>query len=79
MSAGDIARSTGARPNTLSNSLSILNGAGLIKARREGRSIIYSVAMDGLSEVLAFLVEDCCGGQLELCAPIFKLGGARSG
>lgn len=77
MSAGDIARATGARPNTLSNSLNILSAAGLIMARREGRSIIYSVAIDGLSELLKYLVEDCCAGQVDPADPLASLTKGR--
>ena len=40
MAAGDIARSTGALPNTLSSNLNILSSAGLVTSRRDGRSII---------------------------------------
>ena len=57
--------------NTLSSSLSVLSHAGLITSRREGRSIIYSAAYDQLGGLLDFLVEDCCGGDAELC-PAFN-------
>ena len=42
MAAGDIAREIGALPNTLSTHLTILGNAGLIRSRRDGRSVIYS-------------------------------------
>lgn len=58
MAAGDIARHTGARQNTLSSNLSILAAAGLIAARREGRSIIYSAVNERIGELIAFLAED---------------------
>ena len=53
MAAGDIARHTGARQNTLSSNLSILAASGLIAARREGRSI-----NERIGELIAFLAED---------------------
>ncbi len=59
VAAGEIARSMGIRPNTLSSSLNILSAAGLISARRDGRSIIYSVTHARVGELLAFLIEDC--------------------
>jgi DNA-binding transcriptional ArsR family regulator len=69
MAAGDIARATGARSNTLSSNLGILSTAGLITGRREGRSIFYAARYDRIGSLLAFLVEDCCGGSPEICAP----------
>ena len=70
MAAGDIARATGALPNTLSSNLNILSGAGLLTSRRDGRSIIYAAAYGRMRELLAFLVEDCCAGNPEICAPL---------
>lgn len=58
MPAGDIARETGSRQNTLSSNLSILSAAGLIAPRREGRSIIYSAVYDRIGDLVAFLMED---------------------
>lgn len=68
--AGDIARELGVLPNTLSSHLTILGHAGLIRSRREGRSILYSADYDGMRGLLDFLVADCCGGRPEICAPL---------
>jgi ArsR family transcriptional regulator len=70
MAAGEIARATGSLANTLSANLNILAVAGLVAARREGRSIIYTAGYDRMRELLAFLMEDCCGGKPEICAPL---------
>jgi ArsR family transcriptional regulator len=70
IAAGEIARATGSLANTLSANLNVLAGAGLVGSRREGRSIIYVAAYDRMRELLAFLVEDCCGGNAEICAPL---------
>ena len=70
MAAGDIARATGALANTLSSNLNILSAAGLVTSQRAGRSIIYTAAYDRMRELLAFLMEDCCGGSPEICAPL---------
>jgi len=70
MAAGDIARATGSLANTLSTNLSILAGAGLVASRRDGRSIIYTAGYDRMRELLAFLMEDCCAGKPEICAPL---------
>ena len=74
MAAGEIARETGTRQNTLSSNLSILNAAGLVASRREGRSIIYSAVHERVGELIGFLVEDCCGGSAVVSAAAF--GGA---
>jgi DNA-binding transcriptional ArsR family regulator len=73
VAAGEIARATGVLPNTLSSSLNILSHAGLITSRREGRSIFYSANYDNMRELLAFLMEDCCGGKPEICAPLVAI------
>jgi len=71
--AGDIARNIGIPSNTLSAQLLILSNAGLVKARRDGRSIIYAVNYESMSDLLVFLTEDCCGGRTEICAPLAAL------
>src|SRR5512143_3605042 len=73
MAAGEIARATGVLPNTLSSNLNILSGAGLVSSRREGRSIIYAAAFARMRELLAFLMEDCCAGKPEICAPLAEV------
>lgn len=70
MAAGEIARATGSLANTLSANLNVLAGAGLVASRRVGRSIIYSAAYDRMRALLAFLMEDCCAGSPEICAPL---------
>ena len=70
LAAGEIARRLGTPPNTLSANLNILSHAGLTASRRAGRSIIYTADYDRMSALLGFLVEDCCGGSPEICAPL---------
>lgn len=72
LAAGEVAREVGVLPNTLSTHLAILVHGGLIRARRDGRSIIYSADYDGMSELLGFLVADCCAGRPEICAPALE-------
>jgi len=43
MAAGDIARDLSVAANTMSAQLLVLSNAGLVRARRDGRSIIYAV------------------------------------
>ena len=73
MPAGEIAKATGILPNTLSASLNILSHADLITSRREGRSIIYSANYAAMSTLLGFLMEDCCGGNPQICAPLSEI------
>jgi ArsR family transcriptional regulator len=68
--AGEIARRLDTPPNTLSANLNVLFHAGLVQSRRQGRSIIYTAEYDRMRELLGFLVEDCCGGSPEICAPL---------
>jgi ArsR family transcriptional regulator len=70
LAAGEIARRLGVLPNTLSASLNVLSHAGLIRSRREGRSIIYAADYEAMRGLLTFLVEDCCNGSPEICAPL---------
>jgi DNA-binding transcriptional ArsR family regulator len=68
--AGEIARALDITPNTLSAQLTILANAGLVTSRRDGRSIIYAAAYDSMSELLVYLMDDCCQGRPEVCAPL---------
>ena len=70
MLAGDISNALEVRQNTMSANLSILNQSGLIRNERQGRGIRYIADMEGMSGLLAFLMEDCCGGRPELCQPV---------
>ncbi|TNE57695.1 MAG: transcriptional regulator [Alphaproteobacteria bacterium] len=67
--AGDIARELGIPHNTLSTHLAVLVQAGLVTSERQGRSIIYRIDFGGTRDLLSFLMEDCCQGQPEICAP----------
>lgn len=70
VAAGEIARRLGVPANTLSANLNVLSHAGLIDSRREGRSIIYTAAYARMAALLGFLLEDCCQGSTEICAPL---------
>ena len=63
LAAGAIAEAVGRAPNTLSVQLNLLSQAGLIESRREGRSIIYSASFDRVSDLIVYLMEDCCAGE----------------
>lgn len=73
LAAGEIARRLDVPPNTLSANLNILSNAGLVQSRRDGRSIIYTARYDYMSDLLGFLVEDCCDASHEICAPLAEV------
>lgn len=78
LSAGRIAEELGVRPATLSFHLAHLEAAGLVASRRESRSVIYSVQVEGMRSLLSYLTDDCCQGQPELCLPDAASAGSRS-
>jgi DNA-binding transcriptional ArsR family regulator len=59
----------GASSSRMSFHLSHLEHAGLVASRRAGRSIIYSAAFPALSNLVDFLMRDCCQGHPEVCQP----------
>lgn len=68
--AGELARLLDVTQNTMSAHLATLSRAGLVKSERQSRSIIYRANLDGLRELMLFLLKDCCGGSTALCAPL---------
>lgn len=72
MAAGDIAKAVGVPKNTLSSHLAILARANLVQARKEGRSMIYAVDLEGTRSLLSFLMEDCCQGDPSVCGPLIE-------
>lgn len=73
VAAGEIARGLDVPANTLSAQLNVLANAQLISARRQGRSIIYSADYDSMTELLAYLMDDCCQGRPEVCRPLVEI------
>lgn len=69
MAAGTIAEKLEVSPSNISFHLKELDRSGLITQQREARSIIYSAHYGALSELVRFLMEDCCAGHPEICAP----------
>ncbi|PLP59122.1 transcriptional regulator [Mesorhizobium loti] len=70
IAAGVLAEKAEVSASNVSFHLKELERAGLATARRDARSIIYSAGYDALSGLIRFLMEDCCGGHPEICAPI---------
>jgi ArsR family transcriptional regulator, arsenate/arsenite/antimonite-responsive transcriptional repressor len=65
--AGAVSEALDLAPNTLTFHFNRLRTAGLVTARRDGRSIIYAARFEAMNELIAFLTENCCGGVP--CAP----------
>lgn len=68
--AGEVARQLGIPQNTMSAHLAVLTRAGLASSERHSRSIVYRADLARLRDLMLFLVNDCCGGRPELCAPL---------
>lgn len=73
LTAGAVADALEVLPNTLSTHLAALSRSGLVDAERAGRSIQYRANLDTMQFLVTFLLQDCCGGHPELCAPIVEL------
>ncbi len=54
----------------MSAQLAVLANAGLVRARRDGRSILYAVDFDIVRGLLGFLMEDCCRGSQVATKPL---------
>ena len=63
MPAGAISEALGTPHNTMSFHLNQLMHAGLIKKRKQGRSVIYRADYEATAGLIGFLVKDCCSGD----------------
>ena len=77
LAAGEIAKALAVPQNTMSAHLAVLARAGLVISERKSRSIIYRADLVTLQELMSFMVEDCCGGRAEFCAPLPSCKPAR--
>lgn len=53
----------GVAPNTLSHHLKTLMHADLVSQSRVGRNLVYRAQFDRMQAVLAYLSDNCCGGE----------------
>ncbi len=77
LAAGDIARTLAVPQNTMSAHLAVLARAGLVHSERHSRSIIYRANLGSFADLTSFMLEDCCGGRVERCAPAAACKPAR--
>jgi len=68
LSVGRIAKKVDMPGATLSFHLAQLQQAGLVSARRDGRSLIQTADFTRMTDLLGYLTENCCGGAP--CAPV---------
>lgn len=73
LASGQLAERLSMPANSLSTNLGILAAAGLVRSRRQGRSVIYAADYDGMAELIGFLMRNCCQGRAEVCGPIADL------
>ena len=78
MPAGDVADALGLAPNTLTFHFDRLRGAGLVRVRREGRSMIYAARFETMNALLGYLTDNCCGGAPQKCLQTQRCEPAKS-
>jgi len=71
LSAGIIADRLGLAPSSLTFHLQQLTHAGLITQRRLSRQLIYATDFTAMNAVMAYLTENCCGGD-GACVPVCR-------
>ena len=71
-----IADTLGAKPSTLSGHLNVLKRSGLVSSKRNQREIIYTVDLGTVSDLMLFVVAECCDGNVASCEKTFRLFGA---
>lgn len=66
--AGRLSELVGIAPSSLSFHLKELVNAGLLSSRQEGRFVFYSAEYETMNSLLAYLTDNCCGGNP--CSPV---------
>ncbi|WKZ88730.1 helix-turn-helix domain-containing protein (plasmid) [Ralstonia pickettii] len=70
MVAGDIRDTLDIPPTNLSFHLKSMAHAGLVSATQEGRFLRYRANLPMMLDLVAYLTDECCGGQPELCGDL---------
>ncbi|HEY8353929.1 MAG TPA: metalloregulator ArsR/SmtB family transcription factor [Methylophilaceae bacterium] len=69
LAAGEIGKRLNIPASTLSFHLKELSHAGLVRAEQSSRFIYYSTDFKAINELVAYLMENCCGGEPGKCVP----------
>ena len=64
LTPGAILDQLGMTPALLSFHLKELVQSGLVTQERQGRNLIYRAAFDSMNELLGYLTENCCAGEV---------------
>lgn len=67
MVAGEIASTLEVPPTNLSFHLKALTHVGLVTVTQEGRFLRYRASITLMRELIAYLTEECCGGNPQHC------------
>ena len=67
MAAGQVAEKLKVAPATMSFHFKALSHAGLIESTQEGRFIYYAANFAVMNGIVAYLTENCCGGNADAC------------
>ncbi|MDV2449968.1 ArsR/SmtB family transcription factor [Xanthomonas hortorum] len=73
MPSGEIADALSIPPTRMSFHLSTLERASLLRSWRDGRRVLYAASYDDMRQLLAFLTEDCCSGNPQICGSLTDL------
>jgi ArsR family transcriptional regulator len=68
IAAGQVAEKLKVAPATLSFHFKTLSHAGLIESRQDGRFVYYAANFKVMNNMVAYLTENCCGGDQAACA-----------
>lgn len=66
--AGEIAERLAMSPSQVTFHAKTLERAGLVMSNPEGRFVRYRAAIPQMHALIAYLTEECCAGQREVCA-----------
>ena len=67
MAAGQVAEKLKVSPATMSFHFKTLSHAGLLDSRQDGRFVYYAANFAVMNGMVAYLTENCCGGNPDAC------------
>jgi len=70
--AGELSAALDLAPTNMSFHLKTLLHAGLVTVEQEGRFQRYRANLPLMFDLVGFLTEECCGGDLQQCAPLTR-------